>query len=191
MWLPSAGVVAACGPWGSTVSIIPCCNPNPGATLTSCPQDPPYQMAPFLQAPSRGRVGHCGCEGTGHQNSSALLPTTSCFPGSTVMVTASFLLQSILCMAPTWSLEELMMPDPMVPLAKTDPVIIAVKNSFEGPVSTGICQITPRWVTRPVSCPSVLQLCLAGSLAKELGLSHLPPHEASGCQGCMPASRLF
>lgn len=41
----------------------------------------------------------------------------------------------------------------MVPLAKADPVITAVKNSFAGPAGPGISQITPRWVARPVSHP--------------------------------------
>lgn len=65
----------------------------------------------------------------------------------------------------------------MVPLARADPVITAVKNSLEGPTRTGICQITPRWAARPAFLPSgpLAGLCPGKltPLARELGLSSL------------------
>lgn len=61
----------------------------------------------------------------------------------------------------------------MVPLARADPVITAVKNSLEGPTRTGICQITPRWAARPAFLPSVPLAGLCPGkltpLARELG----------------------
>lgn len=78
-----------------------------------------------------------------------------------------------------------------MPLSKADPVIIAVKNSLEGPMRTSISQITPRWAAKPVSCPpsSSPGPCPArlAPSAKELGLCGL--HNAGRGQGRVPASR--
>ena len=81
----------------------------------------------------------------------------------------------------------------MVPLAKADPVIIAVKNSLAGPVRPGISQITPRWAARPVSRPlhpPVLAAAPLGPRPWQRSWDSPALCKAGGRQGCMPASRL-
>lgn len=68
------GGVSTAGPWGPTSTRT---HPSPDAALASCRPDFPRPDGPFSTDPQQRR---CGCEGTQHQQSSALLPTASCLP---------------------------------------------------------------------------------------------------------------